>query len=116
MAPAAHECGEEIEVNAPVLWALSKEPNRRVIRYFEETDRDQITVSELAEYLVHSPTKRFRKDPKGAEIHLHHATLPELDELGVIDYEAEANVVRKSAEFVLPGDFIQDLLALDTID
>lgn len=104
---------DEIEVDTDVLWAVAKERNRNVIRYFAETDRNHATLTDLAEYLAGRESDRVRNDPRDAEIHLHHSSLPQLDVLGIIDYDPDSGVVRQPDEPVLPADFMNHLLALD---
>lgn len=116
MCPSARDRPETIDIDSDVLWALAKEPNRRVLRYFDETDRDRVTLDELAEYVTAHGTGRFGHTGRKAEIHLHHSSLPELDDLGIIDYEMDSGVVWKPNRITLPPDFKSDVLALDDDD
>lgn len=112
------DCGQrdEIEVTSEVMWALAKETNRHVVRYFDETGRNPTSVDDLAEYLAERSTERLRNDLRGARIHLHHASLPALDDIGIVDYDVEEGVVRKPKDRALPTDFMEHVFALDDDD
>ena len=107
---------DEYQVDADVLWALANVHNRHVLRYFDESDHTKATVTDLAEDLATEGRGPFRDDPRRAKIHLHHASLPKLDDLGIVDYDPKTGVVRKPNERVLPADLVEDVLALDADD
>lgn len=110
MAPSSPD---ELDITPHVLWALAEETTRLALYYLHDANSREIPLDELAEQVSkdHSGAVHFAQDR--AEVHLHHVSLPQLDEFGLIDYDPEAQVVRNYAEYRLPHDLEEFLQGLD---
>lgn len=102
-----------LTVTTELLWALAKEGNRRVIQLFEQVESEEIHLDEVAEYLAANSSGKFQNDPQKIKIRLHHTSLPQLTEIGLIEYDPDAKVVRQQQIDQLPEDLKEDLFALD---
>ncbi|WP_290810171.1 ArsR family transcriptional regulator [Halovivax sp.] len=76
---------------------LVSERNRAILTRLTDASRP-LTVTELAEHLAsreRSVVRRtdFERDLQQTRISLHHNLLPKLDEVGVVRYDREENVV-----------------------
>lgn len=107
---------EDLTATPELLWALAQARNRHVLRFFIETDTNEVPVTTLAEYVAEQSTTPHRNDPQRTEMRLHHTSLPQLDELSILTYDAEAGVVRKAREPIVPPDLKNDVLTLDQHD
>lgn len=79
-----------------LLRLLADETNRAVVTLLLETD-GEVTVTEIANYLASqgaAPVSLTGEDDvTRTALSLHHATLPRLDEAGLVDYDSEQSVV-----------------------
>ncbi|WP_335999610.1 DUF7344 domain-containing protein [Halorientalis halophila] len=85
------------------LDALGDQRRRAVVRALA-TAHSHVSVRELASQLAAMPNAGTR-DPDRTVVELHHRTLPKLDGLGIVAYDAEARVVE-------PREPVADLLSL----
>lgn len=76
-----------------LLEAMADELNRRVLASLSAGSDDVVSLNELVDGVVSGSDGR---DAERVAIRLHHVSLPKLDEAGVLDYDAEENVVRYS--------------------
>lgn len=67
---------------------------RHVLRYFEQTSVDVVTVGELRGHLVESPRTDVDADADTVAAYLHHSTLPKLAESNVLEYDPRSNTAR----------------------
>lgn len=84
------ESDDGIAPTAELHAVLRSEERRRVLRFFQEWDGRVATLDELANYLValDGGFEEFER----AKVALHHAHLPKLAEMGVLDYDARTHV------------------------
>ena len=69
---------------------LGYEYCRSVLRYFRRHSTETATIDQL---------ERFVREREGeaaisVEIHLHHSTLPRLEDAGLVDYDPRSNEAR----------------------
>jgi hypothetical protein len=67
--------------------ALASERRRRVLEYFEASDRTTATLTELTDHLAECEADAGRSRER-IRLRLHHTDLPKLDESGLITYDA----------------------------
>lgn len=103
----------ELEVTTDLLWALADESNRRIIEYFIVSDTDQSSLNELAEYVADHHTGIYRNEPEEVAVHLHHRSLPQLVDQGIITYDLDQKVVRKRQDQMLPPDLREHVMSLN---
>ena len=74
-----------------VLRALASPRRRRTCAYLAGQEDSVATVDDIAEHL-----RRVEREPGGPEVAvaLHHADLPKLADLGVVEFDPEGGVVR----------------------
>ncbi len=80
-----------------VIRLLAERRNRAILSILNDAARS-LTVTELAQRLVANETVESdaatdETDRQREKLSLHHTELPRLDEVGLIDYDPEANVV-----------------------
>lgn len=78
------------EGRATFLSALATQHCRSVIAYFRNASSDHASVDEVASTLA----GRDNVDETQIATRLHHAVLPKLDDVGLIDYDARTNTAR----------------------
>lgn len=85
---------DEANAAGRLLSALSSSHNRHVLTYLSESPGEVASLEELADHVVDregggGPGRRERVAGR-----LHHATLPKLAAMGVVDYDPRTNTVR----------------------
>jgi len=65
---------------------------RAVLRYFEQRSSKTATVTDLAAYA--SEQHRSDENEAAIAISLHHATLPKLADIGLLEYDPRSNTAR----------------------
>ncbi|MDS0477387.1 ArsR family transcriptional regulator [Natrinema sp. 1APR25-10V2] len=80
-----------------VIRLLAERRNRAILSVLNDAARS-LTVTELVQRLIASETVESdaatdETDYQREKLSLHHTELPRLDEVGLIDYDPEANVV-----------------------
>lgn len=88
---------------APLFDALAHRRRRRVVAYVADRN-GETTLDAVAEHLCDD----CGEDRERVRVSLHHRHLPKLDDLGVLDYDDRANVVRPLAL----SDLATELLSL----
>lgn len=73
-----------------LLTVLTDEHCRATLSHFEETAAATATVGDLADEI----STQLGSDPERVAIRLHHATLPRLDDAGIVDYGPRSNTAR----------------------
>lgn len=73
-----------------LLSALTNQHCRFVIAYFRNASEDHASVDDVAAALA----RRDHADETQIAIRLHHVTLPKLDDIGLVDYDARTKTVR----------------------
>lgn len=73
-----------------LLSALADPLRRSVIAYFRNAPEDYAPVDDVAAAL----SRRDHADETRIAIRLHHAALPKLDDVGVVDYDARTRTIR----------------------
>lgn len=73
-----------------LLSALADAQRRQVLDCLVSAREDDVTVGELAEQVER---RGPGTDPEQVAVRLHHATLPRLDDAGLVDYRPESKVV-----------------------
>jgi len=76
------------------LEALTPKHCRAVFQYFEQHTTEAATVTDLAAYI--SEHDQLDDDETTIAISLHHATLPELADAGLLEYDPRSNTARYS--------------------
>jgi len=76
---------EDLEVFTP-------EYCQAVFQYFEQQSPETATVTDLAAYA--SDRHRSNEDETAIAISLHHATLPKLADVGLLEYDSQSNTAR----------------------
>lgn len=113
MAPGASDDWDELEITPRVMWALANESTRLVIlQLLESADRD-VSLEELAEHVSRHHTGSLRSAPNRAKVRLHHMSLPQLDEFGLIEYDPDACVVRNRWLHRIPASLLDHLRNLN---
>lgn len=74
------------------LDALACVNRRYVLHYLQTQPNDVATVEDLTDYIL--AHDREADDSNHVRITLHHQDLPNLDDAGLIDYDARSNTVR----------------------
>ncbi len=113
MSPGGSNDRDELEVTADLLWALADENNRRVLQLFHEAGVKKATLEELSHYVAEHHSGLYADDPKNAAIRLHHKSLPQLAQHGVIEYDSERKLVHHCGDRTLPPDLLEQVLTLD---
>lgn len=72
--------------------ALAADDRRAVLRYLHSSGDDTASVDELIEFVHASDAQP--DDRKQIAIRLHHAALPKLADLGLLNYDAKTGTVR----------------------
>lgn len=103
---------EEVEISAELLWTLAHESNRCVVKCCHESDRDEVTVDELATYVADHHSNWDLTDPTLAEQILLEKSLPQLTDHALVDFDPDDGVVRSDLDHV-PADLLEDVLSLD---
>lgn len=72
--------------------ALAADDRRAILQYFQSADDDVASLDDLVESL-------YTRDDQSADreqvaIRLHHATLPKLSDIELLDYDARTRTVR----------------------
>ena len=108
-------CGDTngMEVTPELLWALADECTRRAVQYLLETDDDRVALEKLSDHVAEEHSGSFSRDPEKAQIHLYHASLPKLEDYGVIGYDQDAGVVSNMAGGRLPESLQNHIQTLD---
>lgn len=75
-----------------VLSVLARPHCRSVLHYFRHHSIEGATVADLAEFSTDHDYADG--DEQTVEIRLHHAVLPKLADVGLIDYDAQSKTVR----------------------
>lgn len=86
------EFGDDIVPIADLHAVLRSEERRRVLQFFQERDECVATLDELANHLA-ARDGGFEGSER-ARVALHHAHLPKLAEMGVLDYDARTHMTR----------------------
>lgn len=113
VSPASPEDSDQLDVSAEVLWAVADEWARRALRTLHEAERDLISLDELADQVAREYSDSRPDGTHKAKLRLHHSSLPRLDELGLVEYDRESNIVRNNPEKRLPEDLKDQLHALE---
>lgn len=74
------------------LDALADEKRRYALHFFQNQTKDVASVEDLAEYILARECEA--DDGDHVRVALHHRDLPNLDDAGLIDYDARSNTVR----------------------
>ncbi|MWG36714.1 DUF7344 domain-containing protein [Halomarina oriensis] len=93
MAIQAHQPLEEGEIYD----VLRNDRRRLALERLREADGKRLSVGELSEQVAAAETGETpppRQKRQSAYVSLHQTHLPKLDELGIVDYDAEEKVVR----------------------
>jgi len=98
MAPERHP--QSID---SLLEALADERRRAVVRYLSEASNDAASVSHLADHLLEHC--EAANDPENVAVHLHHVSLPKLEDAGLVEFDAR----RHRVEY-LPNPRAEELL------
>ncbi len=77
------------EVN-DILGLLANERRRAVVAVFEDAEDDWCSVDDLCRRVG----KRTNTSPETVAMELHHVHLPQLEDCGVIEYDAASESVR----------------------
>lgn len=77
------EVAKQLTVFAPLDCAL-------VLQYFHQRSTEVATVDELRDFIC----DQTDTDEQQVSIRLQHATLPKLDDVGLIDYDGRSKAVR----------------------
>lgn len=72
--------------------ALAADDRRAVLRYFDSSGDDTASLDELIEFLHASDAQP--DDRNQIAVRLHHAALPKLADLGLLDYDPRTKTVR----------------------
>lgn len=72
--------------------ALADTHRRQVVRYFQATEDDVASVSDLVDYAADDAQRALTRDR--LQVAFPHVTLPKLSELQVIEYDARSRTVR----------------------
>ncbi|WP_312909419.1 DUF7344 domain-containing protein [Natronosalvus caseinilyticus] len=80
---------------------LSNGYTRGVIDYFHRCTDDVASLDELANYVVDAQFDCAAESPRDAAIYLHHAGLPKLADVGLLEYDERSNHVRRRDHPVL---------------
>lgn len=94
--------------------ALAAQKRRDVCRYVAATDRDVVTLDDLAGYV--ESEVRDSGSPSGTtdsgretRTRLHHVELPKLADAGVIEYEPGRRVVTEGPALPIAADLVRNL-------
>lgn len=104
---------ERVEVTPELLWVLAGEWNRQVIRYFLESDAEEIEIEALATHIAERADHRYPVTPEEVALQLHHGSLPKLAECDLVVYDSEEGVVSPRSDRTLPPDLREHMLAID---
>lgn len=90
------------------LDALACENRRYALHYFQTRKDDLATVEDLTDYILAHDCEA--DDSRHVRIALHHQDLPNLDDAGLIDYDARSNTVRYRGDSTTEGllDYLCD--------
>lgn len=72
-----------------IVKLLANERYRGVISYLQQTDRETMSVSELADELPEGVTGK----PDRVRLQLRHVILPRLADVGIIDFDARSEMI-----------------------
>lgn len=89
---SGHTTGPETDDFDRAFAALADKRRRQVLRYFQDRSTDRASVAELAEYTIETASAAAPRSH--LEMRLHHATLPRLADLNLIEYDADRQEVR----------------------
>ena len=84
--------GNRADPTDAALRILADEQRRHVVASLSATSDGVSSLSELVEYAVTRATDE--RDPEEATIHLHHVTLPKLEDAGLLEYDSRSRAVR----------------------
>ncbi|MFP8957304.1 hypothetical protein ACLI4Y_11280 [Natrialbaceae archaeon A-CW3] len=82
-----------------VLSILSHSHSRTVCYYFRHHTAEVATVDDLVQF-IHEQNEHTTNGNR-VKIHLHHATLPKLENAGFIDYDPGSETVRYQEPAIL---------------
>lgn len=111
--PPADDETKFVDVTPELLWVLAGEWNRQVIRYFLESDADEIAIEALAAHVAERADNHQQETLDEVTLQLHHVSLPKLVECDLIDYNSREGVIRRRENRALPADLTEHVLALD---
>ncbi|MFC7232739.1 hypothetical protein ACFQMM_17770 [Saliphagus sp. GCM10025308] len=80
---------------------LSNGYTRGVVDYFHRCTDDVASLDDLADYIVDGQFDCAAESSRDAEIYLHHAGLPKLADVGLLEYDERSNHVRRRDHPVL---------------
>ena len=84
-----------------VLDALADEKRRYALHFFQSQTKNVASVEDLAEYILARECEA--DDVNHVRVALHHQDLPNLDDAGLIDYDARSNTVRYRGDSTTEG-------------
>ncbi|MFC6767635.1 DUF7344 domain-containing protein [Natrinema soli] len=73
-----------------LLTILANHHRRIVLNYFQNVSDDVASVQDLAEEIIEQDTG----EEEQVTLQLHHLTLPQLADVGAIEYDQRSNTVR----------------------
>ncbi|MFC7215408.1 hypothetical protein ACFQO4_15125 [Saliphagus sp. GCM10025334] len=74
---------------------LSNGYTRGVVEYLHRCTDDVASLDELADYIVDGQFDCAAESSRDAEIYLHHAGLPKLADVGLLEYDERSKHVRR---------------------
>lgn len=112
MSNESSEC-QGPELTSELLWLLSDECNRFVIRYLLESERSEVTLDEIGEFVAKYHSDDYLQDLDNTLSRLHHQSLPQLHEHEIILYDSSGRVVESHVEHALPCEVWDLIESLD---
>jgi hypothetical protein len=77
-----------------ILSVLAHRHNRGVLNYFCESSASVVSLDELADYVATGEPGSGVESSEEVAVYLHHAGLPKMADVGILEYDPRSNTVR----------------------
>ena len=92
----SHSCASPVGITSPdqLHSILSTECTSHVVQYFQNSTDNVASLDAIAAHVTSQRDDTEYSDPDTVRMQLHHASLPRLAEVGVVDYDPRHHTVR----------------------